>query len=80
MVAPDAFEACDDVLHLHAGDESADALQIAVASAIELHVADNAVLHLHVDVARANALGFIGCFHNQNNQWTPSLTFPKGKE
>lgn len=63
MVAPDAFEACDDIGHLHARHQSAKALQIAIASAIELHVGDNAVLHLHIDVAGAGSLGLVGGFH-----------------
>lgn len=63
MVAPDAFEACDDIGHLHARHQPAEALQIAVASAIELHVGDNAVLHLHIDVAGAGTLGLVGGFH-----------------
>ena len=63
MVALDAFETGNDIFYLHACHQSAEALQIAVASAIELHMGDNAVLHFHIDVAGACALGFVGDFH-----------------
>ena len=63
MVASDAFEAGDDVLYLHACHQPADALQIAVASAIELHMGDNAIFHFHIDVAGAGTLGLVGSFH-----------------
>lgn len=63
MVALYAFEPGDDVGHLHALYQSAKALQISIASAIELHVGDDAVLHFHIDVAGAYSLGLVGCFH-----------------
>ena len=59
MVASDAFEAGDDIFYLHACHQPADALQIAIASAIELHMGDNAILHFHINVAGACSLGFV---------------------
>ena len=79
MVAPDTFEACDDIGHLHARHQPAEALQIAVASAIELHVGDNAVLHLHIDVAGAGTLGLVGGFHCYIYE-KPTLTLPVREE
>ena len=63
MVALYAFETGDDVGHLHTLHQSAKALEIAIASTIELHVGDDAVLHFHIDVAGAYSLGLVGCFH-----------------
>ena len=75
MVALDAFETGNDIFYLHACHQSAEALQIAVASAIELHVGDNAVLHLHIDVAGAGTLGLVGGFHCYIYE-KPTLTLP----
>ena len=63
MVALNAFKASNDVLHLHTRDKAANALQIAIAPAIELYVGDNAILNLYIDVSGAGALCFIGYFH-----------------
>jgi len=63
MIALDAFETIDDLLDLHAGNEATDALQIAVASTIKLHVAYDTVLHFDIDVGGASAVGLVGCFH-----------------
>ena len=63
MIALDAFETSNDILDFHSCYQSADSLQIAVASAIELYVGDDAVLHFHIDMAGAHALGFVGGFH-----------------
>lgn len=63
MIALYAFKTGDGLFRLHACDQPADALQIAVAPAIELDVGDDAVLHLHIDVAGAGTLGLIGYFH-----------------
>ena len=73
MVAPDTFEACDDIGHLHARHQPAESLQIAIASAIELHVGDNAVLHLHIDVAGAGTLGLVGYHILKNKKATRKI-------
>jgi hypothetical protein len=46
MIAFDSFEACDDIFDFHACYQSAKALQIAVASTIELYVAYDTILYL----------------------------------
>ena len=44
MVASDAFEAGDDIFYLHACHQPADALQIAIASAIKDHIVQSVVV------------------------------------
>ena len=64
--AADAVEFLDDVVNLLAGDQPADALQVAVAAAIERDLLDDAVvINRHIDKLRAGALGFVeGVGHN----------------
>ena len=58
--AADAVEFLDDVVDFLAGHQPADALQVAVASAIEGDLLNNAlVIDGHIDELRAGALGFV---------------------
>lgn len=60
----------DDIIYFLAGDQTADALQVAVASAHKEDLLDNAVvIDRHIDELRAGALGFVeGVGHNFSNE------------
>ena len=66
VAAADAVEFLDHVVDLLAGDQPADALQVAVAAAIEGDLLNNAlVINGHIDELRAGALSFVeGVGHN----------------
>ena len=63
-VATDAFKACNDVLVFHSCYQAADALQVAVATTIELHFFQNSILARNLNVSCASAVCCVGyCFH-----------------
>ena len=63
-VAAYALEACDYVLVLHACNQLAYSLQVAVAATVELYICDYTILARYLNVSRAGAMGCIGyCFH-----------------
>lgn len=66
----DAIQFLDDVVDFLAGDQTADALQVAIASAHEEDLLDNAVvIDRHIDELRAGALGFVeGVFHKKQEK------------
>ena len=68
--AADAIQFLDDVVDFLASDQTADRLQIAVASAHEEDLLDHAVvIDRHIDELRAGALGFVeGVGHNFSNE------------
>ena len=58
--AADAVEFWDDVVDFLAGDQTADALEVSVASTYEKDLLDDAlVIDRHVDELRAGALGCV---------------------
>ena len=61
--ATDAFQLGDDILGFHAFHQCGDALRVAVAAAIELHVLQDAVFDLKLDGLAACALGAVGVSH-----------------
>ena len=65
IAAADAVEFLDDIVDFLAGDQPADALEVAVAAAIEGDLLDDAVvIDGNVNKLRAGALGFVeGVFH-----------------
>ena len=62
--ATDAFQFGDDILGLHAINQSGDALRVAVAAAVELYVLQNAVLDFKLNGLAACALGSVSVSHN----------------
>ena len=68
-VAADALEACNDVLVLHACDKAAYALEVTVATAIELHLFQNSILARYLDVSRTGSVCCVCyCFHGFINK------------
>ena len=63
MVALDAFESGNHILHLHPCHKATNALQIAIAPTIKLYVGDDTIFNFHIDVRRAGTLSLIGYFH-----------------
>ena len=61
--ATDAFQFRDNVFSFHAFHEGGDALRIAVAAAVELHIFQDAVHDFKLDGLTAGALGSVGIFH-----------------
>lgn len=63
----DTVEFWDDVVDFLTGDQTADALQVAIASAHKEDLLDNAVvIDRHIDELRAGTLGFVeGVFHDK---------------
>ena len=59
-----ALELLDDFFGLHAAHQAADALQVAVASVPDFHIAYDAVLHRHDHVGAARASGLVMIGHN----------------
>ncbi len=66
VAAADAAEFGDHVVDFLAGDEAADALQVAVAATEERDLLDDVVVvGRHIDEQRASALGgVLYVFHN----------------
>lgn len=66
VAAADAAEFGDYVIYLLAGDETADALQVAIAATEERDLLDDVVIvGRHVDEQGASALGgVLYMFHN----------------
>ena len=63
-VAAYAFEACNDVLILHASNKATYALQVAVAATVEFHFFQNSILARHLNVTRAGSVCCVGyCLH-----------------
>ena len=68
-VAADAFEACNDILVLHACYKAAYALEVAVAAAIELHLFQYSILACYLNVSRTGSVGCVCyCFHGFINK------------
>ena len=61
--AADAFQLGDDVLGFHAFHQCGDALRVAIAAAVELHIPQDAVLDLKLDSLTTGALGAVGVSH-----------------
>ena len=62
--AADAFQPLQHILYFHAFHQSADALRVAVAAAVELHILQDAVLDFKLNGLAACALGSVGVSHN----------------
>ena len=63
-VAAYSLEACNHVLVFHSLNQACDALQVAVASAIEFHVCENTVLARYLNVSRTRSVcGVCYCLH-----------------
>ena len=65
--AADALQPGDDILHLHADHQLADALKVAVTAALDLKGLDDAVLHLEGHLTGTDALGLIIKEHEKNS-------------
>ena len=61
--ATNAVHSCNDIVDVHAFHQSANALQIAVATAQELHVLYLAVLNIEKDVLGASTFGLVLKLH-----------------
>ena len=62
--ATNARKTLDGFLYLHASDQRGNALGVARASAVILHVLDDAVFDIDIDHSGANTSGLIGqMFH-----------------
>ena len=61
--AADALETFDDLVHGHAGDELGNALQIAVAAAVDGDGLDDAVFHIEIHALGADTAGSIRKLH-----------------
>ena len=61
--ATDAFQLGDDILGFHAFHQCGDALRVAVAAAIELHVLQDAIFDFKLDGLAACALGSVSVSH-----------------
>ena len=61
--ALDTLDAGNYIVNVHAIDQSADALQIAVASADKLNILDLVVLNVEQNALRASALGLVFVTH-----------------
>ena len=61
--ATDAFQTLEHFINFHAIYQSANALRVAVAAAVELHVFQNAVLDFKLNRLTTSALGSVGVFH-----------------
>ena len=61
--AADAFQLGDDIFCFHAFHQCGDTLCVAVTTAIELHVLDDAVLDIKLDGLAACALCSVSVFH-----------------
>lgn len=61
--AADAFQTLEHFINFHAIHQCADALRVAVAAAVKLHILDNAVLDFKLDGLATSALGSVGVFH-----------------
>ena len=63
-VAAYSLEACNHILVLHAGYQLAYSLQVAVATAVELHFFQYSVLARYLNVSRTcSVCGVCYCFH-----------------
>ena len=62
--AGDALDAGDDVIDVHAFDQSGNTLQVAVAAADELNILDLVILDLEEDALRADAGSLVFVLHN----------------
>ena len=54
-----ALDSCDDIVNVHALNQSSDALQVAVAAADELNVLDLAIFHIKQDALGAGTLSLL---------------------
>ena len=61
--AADAAELVDNLLDLHAVDDGADTLEVAVAAALKLYIPHHSVLDIKGYRARAGAFGSVSIFH-----------------
>ena len=61
--AADAFQTLEYFINFHAIYQGADALGVAVAATVELHVFQDAVLNFKLDGLTAGALGSVGVSH-----------------
>ena len=59
----DAFQPLEYLINFHAIHQSAHALRVAIAAAIELHVLQYAVLDFKLNGLAAGALGAVCVFH-----------------
>ena len=74
-VAAYALEACNDILVLHSLYQACDALQVAVAAALEFHICENTVLARYINVSGAGSVGGVCyCFHF-TNIFLPSIMY-----
>lgn len=61
----DAFQTLDHFFRLHAFDETAHPLRIAITASIELHVVNNPVVDFEFNHLAAGALRIISVFHSE---------------
>ena len=66
VAAADALQAGYYRLHRHPLHQAADALQVPVASAPEVHVLHDALFHLQLDAGAASALCLV-CMHHYSS-------------
>ena len=79
--AADTFQFGNDILGFHTFHEGSDTLSIAVATAVELHILDDAILNFKLNRLTASALGSVSVFHIQNSRFkiVRSLSLSKGR-
>jgi hypothetical protein len=61
--AANAFQPLQDIFHFHAFHQGADALRVAVAATVKLHILQDAVLDFKLNGLAAGALGAVSVFH-----------------
>ena len=61
--ATNAFQALQHLINFHAIHQSAHALCVSVAAAVELHILQNAVFDFKLNGLAACALGSVSVFH-----------------
>lgn len=64
----DAFLSLDDFFSIHPFHETANALGVAITTAIKLYVVDLSVHNFKLDHLTAGALRIIGVFHEDKYQ------------
>ncbi len=69
VAASYAGEFGDDVVHFHAAYQGADALQIAVAAAEELHVSEGVAVYFEAYQLAASALCFVVECHDVDDSF-----------
>ena len=76
----DAFQTLDHFFRLHAFDETAHPLRIAITASIELHVVNNPVNDFEFNHLTAGTLRIISVFHSEIDLAAKVRLFPNRNE